>query len=284
MSNNRAIDILSADFTPAGIAKNFLENEEEHSRFAQVGRTRNFVGYEPPEFLARMDALGVEKVFVCAYKTWSFRNQRTLEDSSVEEVSAITAQSPDRLFGLYGINVHIGMKGVAEFERAVKDRGFKGLHLHPHGYRLPPDHAFYFPYYAKAQELGVPLVASMGHTLDLMPNEPGRPMHLDAVALYFPDLAIVCTHTGWPWTEEAIALAWKHPNVFLGTSGHAPKYWKPELVKFINSHGQDKVVWGTDYPLIDHKESLTQVEALGLRETSKRKFLYDNAARVFALG
>jgi predicted TIM-barrel fold metal-dependent hydrolase len=277
----RAIDILCQDFTPAGIRKNYSENEEEHSRFAQVGRTVNFVGYETPEFLRRMDAIGVEKLMICAIKTWSFHHQRLLENSTVEEVAALTAHAPKRLFGLYGVNVHQGMKGVAEFEHAVREFGFRGFHLHPHGYGLPPNHAFYFPYYAKAQELKVPAIVSMGHTLDLMPNEPGRPMHLDTVALYFPDLAIVCTHTGWPWTEEAIALAWKHPNVFLGTSAHAPKYWKPELVKFIDSRGQDKVLWGTDYPLIDHKESLGQIEALGLKARSKEKFLYENAARLF---
>jgi predicted TIM-barrel fold metal-dependent hydrolase len=71
--------------------------------------------------------------------------------------------------------------------------------------------------------------------------------------------------------------------LFLGTSAHAPKYWKPELVKFINSHGQDKVMWGTDYPLLNHEESLRQVDALGLRESSKEKFLCKNAARIFHL-
>ena len=122
---------------------------------------------------------------------------------------------------------------------------------------------------------------STGHTLDLMPNDPGRPMHLDRVALYFPDLAIVCTHTGWPWVEEAIALAWKHPNVFLGTSAYAPRYWKAEMVRFINSHGRDKCMWGTDFPLIDHGESLAQIGELGLRDASLEKFLHANAARVF---
>jgi uncharacterized protein len=278
---NRAIDILCSDFTPNGIRKNFLENEEEHSRFEQVGRTTNFTGYEVPEFLARMDALGVDKVMVCAIATWSVQQQRPLEHSTVEEVVAVVTQAPQRLYGLFGVNVHERMKGVAAFELAVREHGFKGLHIHPHGYGIPPSHAHYFPYYAKAQELGVPAIISMGNTLDLMPLEPGRPIHLDPVALYFPDLAIVCTHTGWPWTEEAIALAWKHPNVFLGTSAHAPKYWKPELVKFINSHGQDKVLWGTDYPLIDHKEALEQIETLGLKERSKQKFLHDNAARLF---
>lgn len=278
-----AIDILCNDFTPAGIRKNYAENEEEKSRFAQVGRTHNFVGYEPAEFLRRMVDLGVEKLLVSAIKTWSFKQQRLLENSSVEEVAALVAEGQGRIYGLYGVNVHQGMQGVGEFERAVRQLGFKGLHIHPHGFGLAPNHAFYFPYYAKAQELGVPVVISMGHTLDLMPNDPGRPIHLDTVALYFSDLAIVCTHTGWPWTEEAIALAWKHPNLFLGTSAHAPKYWKPELVKFINSHGQDKVMWGTDYPLLNHEESLRQVDGLGLRESSKEKFLYKNAARIFRL-
>ena len=76
-------------------------------------------------------------------------------------------------------------------------------------------------------------------------------------------------------------MAWKHPNVFLGTSAYAPKYWPEALVRFINSRGQDKVMWGTDFPLIDHAESLEQIEALGLRDSSKAKLLYENAARVF---
>ena len=277
----RAIDILCNDFTPAGIAKNYLENEEEHSRFEQVGRAPKVASFEVPEFIARMDRIGVEKVFVCAIKTWSVQQQALLEHSTIDEIVAVTRQAPDRLYGLVGINVHQQMKGVRELEAAVKEHGFIGAHLHPHGYGLPPDHAYYFPYYAKCQELGVPVIISTGHTLDLMPNEPGRPMHLDKIALYFQDLVIVCTHTGWPWVEEAIALAWKHPNVFLGTSAYAPKYWKSEMVRFIDAHGKHKCLWGTDFPLIDHEESLTQIADLNIREASLDSFLYINAARVF---
>jgi predicted TIM-barrel fold metal-dependent hydrolase len=83
--------------------------------------------------------------------------------------------------------------------------------------------------------------------------------------------------------EEMIAMAVKHPNVFLGASGHAPRYWDPSMVRFINSRGQDKVMWGTDYPLLGHKEALEQIEQLGLKEEAKRKLLRDNAARVFKL-
>ncbi len=278
-----AIDILCNLFTPESIAKNYLENEEEAGRFAQVGRTKNLVGYEPADFIARMDELGISKALICAIITWSYRGQHAIEQTTVEEVVEVSDQYPDRLFGLYGVNPMSAMAGVAELERAVREHRFKGIHIHPHGFDMAPDHAYYFPFYAKCQELGVPAVISMGHTLDIMPIENGRPARLDRAAIYFPDLAFVLTHTGWPWIEEAIAMAWKHPNVFLGTSAYAPKYWKPEMVKFINSHGQDKVMWGTDFPLIDHAESLGQIDDLGLRETSKAKLLHDNAARVFGL-
>jgi len=92
----RAIDILCSDFTPEGIRKNYAENEEEASRFAQVGRTKNFKGYAPAEFLARMDGLGVEKILVCAIKTWSFHHQRLLENSSGAEVAALSREAPGR--------------------------------------------------------------------------------------------------------------------------------------------------------------------------------------------
>jgi len=175
------------------------------------------------------------------------------------------------------------MDGVKELEEAVRDHGFKGAHIHPHGYDLRPDHAFYFPYYAKCLELDVPVVISMGHTLDKLPIEVGRPVHLDKIALYFPELRIVCTHTGWPWVEEAIALVSKHPNVYLGTSAYAPKYWKPEMVKFINSWGRNKVMWGTDYPVIMHGRSLAEIEMLGLRDESKKRLIRENAIQVFRL-
>lgn len=275
-----SIDILCNDFTEAGIKKNFL-NTDEAELFESKGRTANLVGRDPEAFLSILDDCGVERLCVTAIKVWDFRAQKMHSESTVEEIDSLCKAAPGRIHGLYGINPMTAMKGVAELEQAVKELGFVGAHIHPHGYDRRPDDPFYFPFYAKCQELGVPVVLSMGHTMDFLPNENGRPLHLDRVALYFEGLNIVCGHTGWPWVEEAIALASKHPNVFIGTSAYAPKYWKPELVKFLNSWGQDKVMWGTDYPLISHAESLTQIDELGLRESAKTKVLRDNAARVF---
>jgi predicted TIM-barrel fold metal-dependent hydrolase len=103
------------------------------------------------------------------------------------------------------------------------------------------------------------------------------------VALYFPELRIVAAHTGWPWVEELVALAWKHPNVFIGTSAHAPKYWDPALVRFLRSRGQGKVLFGTDYPVLRHAEALAQVDALGLGNEARAWLLRETAGKVFKL-
>ena len=278
-----AIDILCNHFTADNIRRNFLDNPAEVETFERTGLIDNLTGRTPEDFVAYLDQAGVDKVLITAIQVWSHFEQRMSVRTEPEEIHDASRAAPDRILGLFGINPMRRMEGVAALERAVRELGFNGAHIHPHGYDLPPDHAYYFPFYAKCAELGVPVVLSMGHTLDLLPIETGRPVHLDKVALYFPDLKIVCTHTAWPWVEEAIALASKHPNVYMGTSAYAPKYWPPELVRFIDSRGRDKVMWGTDYPLIMHKRSLAEIEALGLREEAKRKLLRENAVRVFGL-
>lgn len=277
---SKPIDILGHLFTPEGV-KHFADDPEESEVFKSIGRLESLKGYTVPEFKAYAAEAGLGKVHIAAFYGWSYRDQRPYLRVTPEEVYAVTSQLPGQAYGLFGVNPFDALKGVKELEKAVKDYGFVGIHIHPHGFDLGPDHAYYFPYYAKCVELGIPAVFSMGHTLDFMPIENGRPAKLDRIALYFPELTIVCTHTGWPWVEEAIAIASKHPNVYLGTSAYSPKVWKPEMVKFINSWGQDKVLWGSDFPLLKHPEALAQVEALGLREGPKRKLLWENALKVF---
>src|SRR5262249_24605477 len=162
------------------------------------GRISGVQGHEPQEFVSYLSSVGVEKIVVTAIVTWSYWQQTAVELTTPAEVIRVAQQFPKVVFGLYGVNPRRRMEAVAEFESVVREHGFKGLHIHPHGFGWPPNHAYYFPFYAKAAELDVPVVVSMGHTLDKMPIEHGRPVHLDEVALYFPQLRIVCAHTGWP--------------------------------------------------------------------------------------
>ena len=86
----------------------------------------------------------------------------------------------------------------------------------------------------------------IGHSLEIMPSEPGRPVYIDEVALDFPKLKFVASHTGWPWCEELVAMAWKHENVYIDISAHRPRYLDPSLVIFMNTRGRDNVLFGTN--------------------------------------
>jgi len=108
-------------------------------------------------------------------------------------------------------------------------------------------------------------------------------LDLDRVALDFPELRIVGGHLGWPWHDEAIALAWKHANVWIDTSAHVPKHYPPEFVHFMKTFGKDKVCFATDYPLLQWERVLAEVDGLDLGPEVKQRFLHDNAVRAFNL-
>ena len=282
MAQVKAIDIWVNPFTPE-----FMKRLLAWDEVGEVARwwhmEERYKGHSPEEFAEILDKVGVEKVFIPSLKMWSFKNKRMGVEYSVKEIYDLINKRPDKFAGLYGINPYTRMQGVRELESAVKDYGFIGAHLHTYGFGLPVNHRDYYPFYAKCVELGVPVVMQIGHSAEAMPSEMGRPIHIDDFALYFPELNIVATHTGWPWTEELIALAWKHPNVYIGTSAHAPRYWDKSLVNFANTRGKGKVLWGTDYAVVTHEEGITQIEQLGLKEDAKAQLLREAAVKVFKL-
>lgn len=282
MTMVKAIDIWCNNFTPEGIQKNYLEVPEIADAFPGKLREK-LVGYSVKDFMARLDEADVDKVFIPSLKHRSYLRQQLHIDVSHDEVADLRDQASDRIVALAGINPFTRMEGVKDLERAVIQLGFKGVHIHAYGFGIPINDRMWYPFYAKCVELDVPVVFQVGHAINLMPSAMGKPILLDDIALYFSDLKIVGAQTGWPYVEEMIAMTIKHKNIYLGASGHAPKYWDPSMVRFINSRGQDKVMWGTDYPLLGHKEALGQLERLGLREESKRKLLRDNAVKVFKL-
>ena len=151
-------------------------------------------------------------------------------------------------------------------------------------WELAPDDRRYYPVYAACVELGVPFCLQVGHTGPMMLSEFGRPIpHLDRVAHEFPELVIVGGHIGYPWTDEMIALATKYPNVYIDTSAYKPSRFPAQLVEFMRRHGREKVLFGSNFPMIQPGQCLEQVERLGLDEEATDLFLGGNAARVFGL-
>lgn len=245
-----------------------------------------FEGISLETMLARMDAAKIERAFLVAAKV-GVKWHPACYHVPYELVAAAVRQYPDRFSGLAGLDPTEGMDGVRALERAVKEDGFIGAHFYPHWFELPPDHAKWYPFYTKCVELGVPVQLQVGQSLVYDASYPrrsvGRPICLDAVACDFPELKIIGIHVGIPWTDEMIAMAWKHQNVFIAADAHSPKYWPESFVRYIDSYGQDKVMFGTDFPVLQFERTRAEVEGLKLRPGPLRKFLRDNALRIYGL-
>ncbi len=243
-------------------------------------------GIALPDLLAAMDRAGVERAFLIATRAGP-RGHESSYRIPYELVAETVAQAPGRLYGLAGIDPNEGMAGVRDLEAAVRDLGFIGAHFYPHWFEIAPDHAKVYPFYAKCVELGVPIQMQVGQSMIYSPELPrrsvGRPIALDAVACDFPELKLIGIHVGIPWTDEMIAMAWKHDNVFIGSDAHSPRYWPEAFVRFLDSHGQDKVLFGTDFPVLGFERAVTEIGQLGLKPESRRKLLRDNALRVYSL-
>jgi hypothetical protein len=139
-----------------------------------------------------------------------------------------------------------------------------------------------YPLYARCEELGVPVSMQVGHVLEAMPSEHGRPIQIDRIACDFPALTLVGTHTGWPWVDELIAVATKWPNVYLSVSAWLPKYFPPSLIGFLRSRtGARKVLFGSNG--LSWERYRAGFAELGLAEDTLRAVLHDNPARVFGL-
>ena len=177
------------------------------------------------------------------------------------------------------------MEGVRELRRCVEELGFKGLRVIPWLWEAPPTDRRFYPLLAACVDLGVPFCTQVGHTGPLRPSETGRPIpYIDQVAIDFPELVIVCGHIGYPWTEEMVAVARKHENVYIDTSAYTTKRLPPELVAYLKSRGgRRKVMFGTNYPMIAPAKALEGLDELGLDDETRELYLEGNARRVFGL-
>ncbi len=227
--------------------------------------------------LAAMDQAGVGKSLISA---WVGPRSAMISN---DEVASFVAQAPDRLLGVGSADISKPMAAVREIRRCVRELGFKAIRVLPWLWEVPPTDRRFYPVYTACCELGVPFCTQIGHTGPLMTSEVGRPIYLDQVAIDFPELVIVAGHIGYPWTEEAIAVATKHEKVHIDTSAYTVRRYPAALVDFMRGHGRAKVLFGTNYPMITPAKALEGLDKLGLDAEAKDLFLGRNAQRVYAV-
>jgi predicted TIM-barrel fold metal-dependent hydrolase len=280
----KAIDAVVNIRTPEALA---LQPDRRKFYVDKMRVTEStFDGLSLEDMLGRMDAAGIEQGFLIAAKV-GVKHHPACYHVPMSLVADAVQKYPQRFRGLIGVDPTEGMTGVRELEKAVREYGFIGAHTYPHWYELSPDHAKYYPFYAKCVELDVPIQMQVGQSMVYDPAYPrrstGRPITLDNIACDFPELKLVGIHVGIPWTDEMIAMSWKHANVFIGCDAHRPTYWPESFIKYINTFGQDKVIFGTDFPVLDFERTRADIEALNLRPGSLKKLLRDNVLRIYKL-
>ena len=243
-------------------------------------------GLSLEEIIEKMEEAGIEKAFLIAARAGRVGLPGCYH-MPYSVVADACAKYPERFYGLAGIDPFEGMDGVRAFEDAIKNMGFVGAHLYPHWYELAPDHAKYYPFYAKCCELNVPIQMQVGQSMvysqEYRTKSVGQPIALDAVACDFPELKLIGIHVGIPWHDEMISMAWKHENIFIGCDAHRPKYWPKSFIHYLNSYGQDKIIFGTDFPVLEFKKTIDDIDALGLKSEVRKKLLRDNVIRVYGL-
>jgi predicted TIM-barrel fold metal-dependent hydrolase len=243
-------------------------------------------GVEVVDYIKMMDDAGIARSILCAARCGDLRIKGSTE-LKYERVLEVCQQHPDRFSGAAGIDPTRGMQGLRDLERAVKEYGFVAAHWYPHWFAMPPDAPQIYPYYAKCCELDIPIMMQVGQNLiyqkDRRLPTVAKPILLDQVAIDFPELRLIGIHLGTPWVDEMISMCWKHENVFMAGDAYAPKYWPPQAVHYANSYGQDKFMFGTDWPVVDPRRAMKEVDEHKFRPAAKVKILRNNAIRIFRL-
>ena len=213
-------------------------------------------------------------------------------DDMNEAVAALVARDPERFsgYGTVSLSPMRTMRAVRQVARSA-ELGLRGINIQPSFFGMPIDHAQLYPVYAKACELGLAVGVHTGiNYTSHLPIKHDHPLQLDQVACDFPDLTLIACHAGWPWAAEMVAVARKHPKVYLEFGGLAPKYvgaagtgWDV-VFRFMNSLLAGQVLFGTDWPVFPMDRALAEWRGLGLKPAALDGLLGGNASRLLGRG
>ena len=200
---------------------------------------------------------------------------------------------PDVFIPFAGIDPHKGQAAIDEIRRCHSEFGIKGIgELNPVRQKFFPNDETFYPIWEVCQELGIVVMfhmgfagagagrpGGMGYKLDAARAIP----HLDDMAADFPELQVIHAHPGWPFHHEALAACWHKSNFWIDLSGFAPRYFPDEVVHYANSLVQDRVLFGTDWPVIGIDRGLDEFAALPIKDSVRPKILKENARRLLGI-
>ena len=269
--------------------KSALQVEEAPSRQQEaMGR---YFRYQPqhqtvPEMAKMYRALKM------AFVVFAVDSPREIRKISNEEVAELAHKEGDVAIPFASVNPHRGAEGVSMAKRLIKDYKVKGFKFHPSVQEFLPNDRMAYPLYEAIAEAKLPALFHTGQT-GVGAGMPGgggiklkysNPMLLDDVAADFPDMPIVLAHPSFPWQEEALSVATHKPQVYIDLSGWSPKYFPPILVQYANTLLKDKILFGSDYPVMSPERWISDFDQLKIKPEVRPLILKENAARLLKLG
>lgn len=210
---------------------------------------------------------------------------------SNEDIARHCAENADILIPFASIDPAKGMMGAREVRRLVRDFGVKGFKFHPTMQGFFPNDPMAYPLYQAISDEGAIALFHTGQTGVGSGMRGGmgmrlkysNPIHIDDVAVDFPDMTIVLAHPSFPWTEEGLAVAQHKPNVYIDMSGWSPKYFPQIFIHYANTILRDKMLFGSDWPAITPDRWLADFAQIAIKDAVRPLILKQNAARILKL-
>ena len=208
-----------------------------------------------------------------------------------EEVAEVAAANPDVLVPFASLDPWKGKRAVDAARRLIRDHGVRGFKFHPNMQAFFPNDRRVYPLYEVIEEARLPALFHTGHS-GIGSGLPGgggirlkysNPMHVDDVAADFPHMPIVLAHPSFPWQDEAISVALHKQQVYIDLSGWSPKYFPPVLVQYANTLLRDRVLFGSDYPLITPDRWLADFEQAPFKDEVRPLIVKENAVNLLGL-
>ncbi|HET7671999.1 MAG TPA: amidohydrolase family protein [Burkholderiales bacterium] len=280
-------DLVAIDIHTHAWKSALAVNEAPNERQEAMGR---YFKYQPQHTTVPQMAEMYRKLKM-AFVVFTVDAPKEPRKISNEEIAELAHKHGDVAIPFASVNPHRGAEGVAWAKRLISEHKVRGFKFHPSVQEFYPNDRMAYPLYEAIAEAKLPALFHTGQTGVGANTKAGggirlkysHPMLLDDVAVDFPDMPIVMAHPSFPWQEEALSVATHKPQVYIDLSGWSPKYFPPILVQYANTLLKEKILFGSDYPVMSPERWMEEFDKLPIKPEVRPLILKENAARLLKL-